>query len=795
MDIIDFEPLFSDWTVDSFIGAGSFGKVYKIKREEFGTVYYSALKWISIPKDDTELKQLRYDGMDNESISEYYTNLVKDLSNELKLMRSLRGRSSIVSYEDHRIIAKPDRKGYDILIRMELLTSLNDYMLSHALSRAELIRLGINICEALELCQRYNIIHRDVKPDNVFVTEIGDFKLGDFGIARQLEGTMSGLSIKGTYDYMAPEVYKRERYSSSIDVYSLGILIYRLLNDGRLPFLPLAQATIRPSDRDQSFARRMSGEAMPPPRNAEGRLGEIVLKACAYDPKDRYSSPKQMREELQSIQFTPEEARMIFRDGDDLGHVEPSVRETETEQVAQEVEVTDSFGYMAETYSQETQDKIESGEEVEHEDIDKTKTSPEKKALLARIIVAIAIVGLAVVCACLYGRVVKISINATSYDMEVGSSQVLLTSVTRFLKGTQYESVQWAYDESVVSLDGDGTFTAIGEGEALIEAHLDNVKASCTISAQYPTITLGTTSFKTNSTELDLSDQGITDISPLSECRCLTSLDLSRNPITSLEPLQYVSTLEYLNINETQVVNLEPLGSLKQLKSVDIRDTQIPDLSPLSDDVNVNMNMNLIKRVNLDFDDFYSLSEEDFGVNFGGRQITWTSFDTTVAWCENGDIGTTSIQRDITKSMLRTFITGSVENTNTLLMYIIHIPCETYSFKQGNETHFPDNWIAWPQIISPKIENCYGFAITINSSKEHAVQYSSDWYIYIKDDEGWERIFTIYIEEGVENSTNIKFDAPLNILEIALVPKGNKLNGDTTWYNYITLSDLVFARN
>lgn len=338
MDIKDFEPLFGNWFVDSFIGSGSFGKVYKIKREEFGAVYYSALKWISIPQDEAELKQLRYDGMDNASISEYYNDVVRDLTNEMHLMSRLRGRSSIVSYEDHCIVIKPNKMGYDIFIRMELLTSLNEYMLTHELSRTELIRLGVNLCEALELCQKFNIIHRDIKPDNIFIAETGEFKLGDFGIARQLEKTATGLSIKGTYYYMAPEVYKGEKYNSSVDVYSLGIVLYRLLNGGRLPFLPLAPDPVLPSVRDQSMVRRMGGEKMPFPLNAEDKLGEIILKACSYDPKDRYSSPKQMREELQAIKYSGEDAQFVVRGGDGLSAIESN---GEQKQIAKSLAETD----------------------------------------------------------------------------------------------------------------------------------------------------------------------------------------------------------------------------------------------------------------------------------------------------------------------------------------------------------------------------------------------------------------------------------------------------------------------
>lgn len=379
MDIKDFEPLFGNWYVESFIGAGTFGKVYKIKREEFGTDYYSALKWISIPQDEAELKQLRSDGMDNGSISMYYKDVAKEINNEMHIMSRFIGRSSIVSYEDHRILTKENEPGYDIFIRMELLTSLSDYMHNRELSRIELIRLGIDICDALELCQKYNIIHRDIKPDNIFVTDTGDFKLGDFGIARQLERTATG-SKKGTYYYMAPEVYKGERYNSSVDIYSLGIVLYRLLNAGRFPFLPLMPEPIRLSDRDQCLVRLMSGERKVPPQNAEGQLGDIVLKACAYDPKDRYSSPRQMREELQAIQISKDDAKFVYRDGDNLGNIEPSKRESEPVREAIDTEATDSaFGHIPDLYSTTIPDAEEVGEEIELESNDHTHSASGQK--------------------------------------------------------------------------------------------------------------------------------------------------------------------------------------------------------------------------------------------------------------------------------------------------------------------------------------------------------------------------------------------------------------------------------
>ncbi|MCR4655916.1 MAG: protein kinase [Lachnospiraceae bacterium] len=92
------------------------------------------------------------------------------------------------------------------------------------------LKLGVDICSALEICAMKKVIHRDIKPENIFINEFGDYKLGDFGVARKLENVAGALSQKGTYNYMAPEVEKGTSYNETVDLYSLGLVLYRFLN-------------------------------------------------------------------------------------------------------------------------------------------------------------------------------------------------------------------------------------------------------------------------------------------------------------------------------------------------------------------------------------------------------------------------------------------------------------------------------------------------------------------------------------------------------------------------------------
>ena len=313
-----YEPFFGEWRIKRFIGAGSYGRVFEIeRRDEFDTVYTGALKAVTIPSSQGELDEILADGMDMNGASTYFRDYVKELNREIALMSKLKGHSNIVSYEDHKMFPHEDGVGWDILIRMELLTPITSYLKeNHTFTRREVIQLGMDLCKALEICQRYNIIHRDIKPANIFISETEDFKLGDFGVARIASASTGASTRAGTVNYMAPEVFRGEKYTSNVDIYSLGLVMYQLLNNNRMPLYPPYPQPITPSSRERAQARRLAGAALPAPVNAGGRLAEIVLKACAPDPAQRYDSPTVMRQALEAIRYTEGEAKMIYPEGD-----------------------------------------------------------------------------------------------------------------------------------------------------------------------------------------------------------------------------------------------------------------------------------------------------------------------------------------------------------------------------------------------------------------------------------------------------------------------------------------------
>lgn len=292
-----------EWKIVEKIGEGSFGKVYKARRTEQGKTFYSAIKVITIPSNAGELSSVRSENPDEQSVKEYFCSLVEECIQEVNTMEYFRGNSHVVSVEDYKVMEYLDDIGWDIYIRMEYLTSFLDYCAGRALTEEDVIHLGIDLCKALEYCQCQNIIHRDIKPENIFVSRFGEFKLGDFGIARELDRTMSGLSKKGTFSYMAPEMYRGEAYGARVDIYSLGIVLYKLRNHNRLPFISLKKQLITYRDKEEALNRRMAGEKLPVPAEAGEAFAEVILKACAYDRHDRYESAEEFRMALEQILY------------------------------------------------------------------------------------------------------------------------------------------------------------------------------------------------------------------------------------------------------------------------------------------------------------------------------------------------------------------------------------------------------------------------------------------------------------------------------------------------------------
>ena len=299
MQMEDFENIrlpWRDWKIVKDLGGGAYGRVYEIERTISGIQEKASLKIVSRPKNKDEIESYYNEGYSKADLIASYESEIQNYVQEYKLMKALQGQTNIVSCDDFTVVWNENGIGGNVFIRMELLTPLNQVLKERALSTEEIIKLGKDIASALILCEKKNIIHRDIKPANIMVSQFGNYKLGDFGVSKIMDHETYATAM-GTPDYQAPEVVHMERYGQAADIYSLGITLYWLLNNRKMPFIG-ADEQQTPILKDEAMKKRYRGEVLPAPKNGSTKLKEIVLKACAYRPGDRYASAQEMYDEL-----------------------------------------------------------------------------------------------------------------------------------------------------------------------------------------------------------------------------------------------------------------------------------------------------------------------------------------------------------------------------------------------------------------------------------------------------------------------------------------------------------------
>ena len=292
------------YNVDEKIGSGAFGTVYKVSKSNVSGTYTRALKHITIPTKKQYIDVLNSMGGDPAKADDYFAEVLKRVTGEIQIISQLSetGCKNIVRYYENDIVETPPPKTYDIYILMEYLTPFDDFIFNNELKVSDVIKLGKDILTALVSCHSQNIIHRDIKDDNIFVGMDNTYKIGDFGVSKILNDRSRAESMKGTPNYIAPEVYLgKEKYDNTVDLYSLGIVLYRLLNKLRFPFLPDYPHSYDSNDEEQAFERRIKGEIPKLPINAENELGQVIIKAIS-DRKDRFNSADEFLKALEDAE-------------------------------------------------------------------------------------------------------------------------------------------------------------------------------------------------------------------------------------------------------------------------------------------------------------------------------------------------------------------------------------------------------------------------------------------------------------------------------------------------------------
>ncbi|MCF0137410.1 MAG: protein kinase [Oscillospiraceae bacterium] len=525
------------WETVRIIGSGSSGTVYELrKKDEYGGDFHTALKVVSIPSSNKEYEEMQ------STMTEYVMraklrDMVEEISGEYRLMGVLRGHPNIVNCEDQMIIPHTDDMGWDIYIRMELLTSLPDHVHEHGITGSEVMKLGVDICTALEVCAANGIIHRDIKPQNIFVSRYGDFKLGDFGVAKA--ASMGSVDKVGTYSYMAPEVYKGKVYNGSVDIYSLGMVLYWLLNERRGPFLPLGQT--QPTDEQvaDAYLRRYRGEPVPAPKNGNAAMKQVVMRACAYNPEQRFASPTEMKNAIimamqgKILQSTP------------TAEDEPTVREVGPalpsghRVSAQPVKAPASRPVLPQDKPTFPPVSKPAPQTVRREPVRRPESKPEPEeknsssvllVLLALLLTAVLLFGVYYFFGdSLFGdkdaeptrppvesaeptyKVSSVILSSPSIALKEGMEDKLDVSFIPDLpRDTELKLVWKSSNSGIASVDNEGNITGVSAGTATIRVYVESqveVFDECTVTVEKPKITSFTIEQRPDKTRYSVGEE------------------------------------------------------------------------------------------------------------------------------------------------------------------------------------------------------------------------------------------------------------------------------------------------
>lgn len=298
------------YTVSEKLGSGAFGTVYKVIKTNASGQYIRALKHITIPTEKQYNSVLNSMGGDVSKTDSYFSQMLNNIVSEIKILNDLseKGVQHIVRYYENDILVTDSPKRYDIFILMEYLTPLEDFIQSKDFLVRDVVKLGLDVLYGLQSCHDNGVIHRDIKDDNIFVSDKGEYKIGDFGVSKVLKDSSKAESLKGTPNFLAPEVYLgKESYTKSVDLYSLGIVLYRLLNYSRNPFLPRFPEQYFAQDEDAAFEARMSGKTPVLPALGGEEIGHVIIKAISNS-SERFQTADEFINALKlSIDNTPSE--------------------------------------------------------------------------------------------------------------------------------------------------------------------------------------------------------------------------------------------------------------------------------------------------------------------------------------------------------------------------------------------------------------------------------------------------------------------------------------------------------
>ncbi len=230
---LKIQKIWNDWEAVEFLGSGTYGEVYRCVLGSDESCQ-AAIKIITVPKNSADAADLSDDGL-REAAAKKYSEEAQALRESLAKAATLNNAADVVNIEDYAVVLSEGEIGYDALIRMEKLVPITEM---GTFDEREGVKMGIDVCTALEDACKSGIVHGNIKPANIFATEFGTYKLGDFGLADLADVSNFDKTVYiGSPKFVAPELAKGYEKGVQSDIYSLGTVLCEILPEAVCPEL------------------------------------------------------------------------------------------------------------------------------------------------------------------------------------------------------------------------------------------------------------------------------------------------------------------------------------------------------------------------------------------------------------------------------------------------------------------------------------------------------------------------------------------------------------------------------
>ena len=314
-------------------------RCYPAMHKDTGDKYI--VKVISLPPSQTQVDALKLAGVvsDDDSIRHYFQERSIETITEIETLQALSRHEGFMPCEGYQLEPSEDGLGFDIYMLSPYRRSLERQFTKRPFTQLDAINLGMDICSALMACRRNGYLFVNLKPNNIYLTPNGEFKISDLGFLNM--GNLKYATIPSQYisDYTAPEM--KDAFATpntSIDIYALGAILYSVYNGGVLP--------------------SVDADVPPAPQYADEELAAIIVKACSKNPEDRWEDPAQMgqalvnymqkngAEDLPIVPPAPIEPEISASDKQEadreIQSIAALIADVEDEPVAEEASVTDA---------------------------------------------------------------------------------------------------------------------------------------------------------------------------------------------------------------------------------------------------------------------------------------------------------------------------------------------------------------------------------------------------------------------------------------------------------------------